>query len=158
MRPKIIKLILISLVLTGVTVLIHGIGTLYSIFYIAGAWNKKNYSLKAFSVEILVIRLVVFLLLLHLGEAAIWASFYYAAGLLPTMETAMYFSLTSYATLGYGDVVLSGQWRLLGPIEALVGVLIMGWSTGVIVTVILRTYTNRLNLKFSDQNRLNEQK
>jgi hypothetical protein len=148
-----IKLLLVSLGLTGATVLLHGIGTLYFILRVAKRWNKKNYSFKAISVEILVIRLVLFLLLLHLTEAAIWAVFYNLGGLLETFETAMYFSLASYATLGYGDVVLSGNWRLLGPIEAAVGVLMMGWSTGVIVAVILRTYAQRLNRRGTEPNK-----
>jgi hypothetical protein len=53
-----------------------------------------------------------------------------AAGL----ETAAYFSLTSYTTVGYGDIPL--PWRLLGPLEAAVGVLMLGWSTGMLVAAI----------------------
>jgi hypothetical protein len=55
---------------------------------------------------------------------------------LPDLETAAYFSLTCYTTVGYGDVVLPEPWRLLGPLEAAVGVLMLGWSTGVLVAVI----------------------
>ena len=148
-----LKLLLVSLGLTGMTVLMHGVGTLYSFLHIAAIWNKKSYSLMAISVELLVTRLVVYLLLLHLTEAAVWAAFYYIGNLLETFETAMYFSLTSYATLGYGDVILSGQWRLLGPIEAMVGVLMMGWSTGIIVAVILRAYAHRLNMNVKEPNK-----
>lgn len=147
-----LKLLLVSLGLTGLTVMVHGVGVLYIIRHMVGLWKKKNYSAKALGAEILIIRLIVFLLLLHLLEGAIWAAAYRIGGLLPTAEKAMYFSLTSFATLGYGDVVLSGHWRLIGPIEALVGVLMMGWSTGLIVTVILRAYTKRLNVEFYSQN------
>jgi hypothetical protein len=66
----------------------------------------------------------------------VWALFFVAVGGLPDLETALYFSLTSYATLGYGDVVLPEPWRLLGPIEATVGTLMLGWSTGILVAVI----------------------
>ena len=63
-------------------------------------------------------QLVGALLLLHLAEAVVWALFYVLVGALPDLETAVYFSLTSYTTVGYGDVVLPEPWRLLGPIEA----------------------------------------
>ncbi len=145
-----IKLLLISLVLTGVTVLLHGVGTLGIILRISSIWKKKRQAQKTVLAEIMVMRLVVLLLLLHLVEAAVWAAYYFAAGLLETPESALYFSLTSYGTLGYGDVVLAGSWRMLGPIESLVGVLMMGWSTGIIVAVILRVYAVRLRLDFSE--------
>jgi hypothetical protein len=78
------------------------------------------------------------LLVLHLIEAALWAAYYRLTGILLEMESAIYFSLTSYTTLGYGDVVLPAPWRLLGPIEAAVGILTFGWSTAIIVAVITR--------------------
>jgi voltage-gated potassium channel Kch len=81
-------------------------------------------------------QLVGALLLLHIAEALVWALFYVLAGALPDLETAAYFSLTSYTTVGYGDVVLPEAWRLLGPIEAAVGVLMLGWSTGILVVAI----------------------
>ena len=84
------------------------------------------------------------LLLLHWFEAAAWATFYWGFGVLPDFETSMYFSLTSYTTLGYGDVVLPRQWRLIGPFEAAVGILMFGWSTGVMVAAISRMYSRRL--------------
>jgi hypothetical protein len=148
-----LKLLFFGLGLTSVTVLIHGIGVLYVIRRMGRLSKKKDYFAKALGAEMLIIRLIVFLLLLHLAEAAVWAAVYRIGGLLTSIETAMYFSLTSFATLGYGDVVLSGSWRLLGPLEALVGVLMMGWSTGIIVTVILRSYAKRLDVEFANQNK-----
>ena len=66
----------------------------------------------------------------------VWAAFFVLIGALPDIELAMYFSLTSYTTVGYGDVLLPEPWRLLGPLEAAVGVLMLGWSTGILVAVI----------------------
>ena len=81
-------------------------------------------------------QLVSTLLLLHLAEAVVWALFFVLVGGLPDFESAAYFSLTSYTTVGYGDVVLPAPWRLLGPLEAAAGVLMLGWSTGILVAVI----------------------
>jgi hypothetical protein len=52
----------------------------------------------------------------------------------------------SYTTVGYGDVHPPLSWRLVGPIEAAVGVLMMGWSTGVIVAALQRLYTHHVDL------------
>jgi len=89
-------------------------------------------------VEIQIVRTVAILLFLHLGEAIVWAVFYLIAHILPDFETSVYFSITSYTTMGYGDVVLHAPWRLLGPIEGAVGILMFGWSTAIIVTAVSR--------------------
>jgi hypothetical protein len=136
-----IKLILSALVLTAITVIIHGVGTVASARRVAGLWTARKDRLGRLGAELLVARLVSMLLLLHLAEAVVWALFFLLVGALPDLETAAYFSLTSYTTVGYGDVVLPAPWRLLGPLEAAVGVLMLGWSTGVLVAVIGRVYS-----------------
>jgi voltage-gated potassium channel len=136
----VITLILCALGLTAVTVVVHGAG--------AGAAFRRFLRLSSgvserrtrMGKELLLVRLVSLLLLLHLSEAVLWALFLVSVGALPTMEAAAYFSLTSYTTVGYGDVVLPERWRLLGPIEAAVGVLMLGWSTGILVAVIGAAY------------------
>ena len=92
------------------------------------------------AVELVMSELIGTWLLLHLAEAIVWALFLVWIGGLPDLETAMYFSLTSYTTVGYGDVLLSPRWRLLGPIEAAAGVLMLGGSTGILIAVIGATY------------------
>lgn len=139
-----VKLLLVSLALTCITVLVHGVGTFYSIRWIARHWQQKPYARTTWGAEFLIIQLVSFLLLLHISEISIWAAFYYFSGALGDFKTAEYYSLMSYTTVGYGDVIVKGPWRLVGPIESLVGVLMMGWSTGVILTAILKAYTQRL--------------
>lgn len=73
---------------------------------------------------------------LHTIEAAIWAGFYRWGGLFPDFETSLYFSLTSYSTLGYGDTVLPQNWRLLGTIEGISGVLLCGLSTAFLFAIV----------------------
>ena len=80
------------------------------------------------------------LLVLHLVETAVWATAYTAAGVFADFETSFYFSIKSYTTVGYGDVLPPTSWRLLGPIEAAVGVLMLGWSTSIIVATVQRIY------------------
>jgi hypothetical protein len=77
-----------------------------------------------------------YLILLHLLEISIWGVFYLWQECLPDVETAFYFSGVTYATIGYGDVVLAKPWRLFGPIEGLTGILMCGLSTGFFFAVV----------------------
>jgi hypothetical protein len=138
--------ILFALGLTSITVLIHALGTLEAIAHLSRVWQRTLAKQRLLASEVHIVRVVSILLLLHLLEAGIWATFFVAAGVLPDLETAVYFSLTSYTTIGYGDVVLPPPWRLLGPIEGAVGILMFGWSTSIMVTAIPRIYGSRLRL------------
>jgi hypothetical protein len=135
-----LTLILSALGLTVVTVIIHGAGTVAAMGRAVRRRTGLTNAPGRLAVELVMSELIGTLLLLHLAEAIVWALFLAWIGGLPDLETAMYFSLTSYTTVGYGDVVLPPRWRLLGPIEAAVGVLMLGWSTGILIAVIGATY------------------
>ncbi len=94
--------------------------------------------------ELLMVSLVGSLLLIHLFEMGMWAAIYWWWGMLPDFETAAYYSSTAYSTVGFGDVLLPDQWRILGPIESSVGVLMLGWSTAIIVAAVHKVYRERL--------------
>jgi hypothetical protein len=135
-----INQILLALVLTIATVLIHAVGIVHIVLPLAGVWSRKA------EVQIIrapvtsLVRLVSALLLLHIVEMCIWAAAFFALGVLPDFETSLYFSLKSYTTVGYGDVLPEPSWRLIGPIEAAVGILMLGLSTGFIVAAVQRIY------------------
>lgn len=133
--------------LTCATVIIHAVGTMAAIAHHVRIWQQRMRQHRRLAFEPQIVWVVSVLLLLHLIEAGVWAVIYRLAGLLPDTETAIYFSITSYTTVGYGDVVLPSPWRLLGPIEAGVGILMFGWSTGIMVAVINRIYGARLRLQ-----------
>jgi len=135
-----LTLILSALGLTVVTVIIHGAGTVAAMGRAVRRRAGHTNTAGRLIVELVMSELIGTLLLLHLAEAIVWALFLVWIGGLPDLETAMYFSLTSYTTVGYGDVVLPERWRLLGPIEAAVGILMLGWSTGILVAVIGTIY------------------
>ena len=127
--------------LVVVCVVIHGLGTLVVIDRFAKSLQSSQGRI---ATGMLTIRVVSSLLLLHLLEASAWAVLYWLAQAFPDGETAFYFSLTSYTTVGYGDVVLPPDWRLLGPIESATGILMFGWSTGVMVAAINRIHVDQL--------------
>jgi voltage-gated potassium channel Kch len=135
-----IRPVLAALGLTAVTVIIHALGTAAATGRVVRLWTGRTGRPGRLAAELLLAELVGGLLLLHLAEAIVWALFFLVIGSLPNFESAAYFSLTSYTTVGYGDLVLPEPWRLLGPIEAAVGVLMLGWSTGILVMVISVMY------------------
>jgi hypothetical protein len=81
----------------------------------------------------------------HLIEIAMWAAAFLAIGEISTFEKAFYFSAENYTSLGYGDIVLSERWRLLGPLEAINGLLLFGLSTAVMFAVLSRLVSGRLH-------------
>ncbi len=81
----------------------------------------------------------------HVIEISIWALFYYfksPINEIPTMEAALYFSTSSFTTVGFGDLVLSEDWRLLSSFEAINGMILFGWSTAFIFEVFRHVYSH----------------
>jgi Ion channel len=89
---------------------------------------------------LLLIGITGWIVLVHLVEIAVWALFYTWTNSLPDLATAVYFSAVTYTTTGYGDLVLPAEWRLVGGVEALTGILMCGLSTGFFVAVISRIH------------------
>ena len=87
--------------------------------------------------------LIMTLLIGHLAQMAVWATAFMAAGEFETFAIAFYHSAVNYTTLGYGDIVMSEKWRLLGPQEAVSGTLAFGWSTAALVTIVIRLNRDR---------------
>lgn len=75
---------------------------------------------------------------LHGLEIWAYALLYLLAGALPNFETALYFSTSTYTTIGYGDVLLGPSWRLVGAIEGASGIILLGWSTAFFVAMVGR--------------------
>ena len=79
-------------------------------------------------------------LLLHLLEIVVWAIGYACLGAMPDLTSAIYFSAVTYTTTGYGDLLLPQDWRLVGAIEALTGILMGGLSTGMFFAVFSKIF------------------
>jgi hypothetical protein len=91
-----------------------------------------------------LVRTAGWTLVLHLVQIALWGGFYAWTGAVPGLADALYFSAVTYTTTGYGDLVLPEQWRIVGGIEALTGILMCGLSTGFFFAVFARLF--RLNV------------
>jgi hypothetical protein len=86
----------------------------------------------------IMVATVSVLLLAHTLEVAVWSGAYLLIELAPR-DQVFYFAFVNYTTLGYGDIVPPANWRLIGPITAMSGVLLFGWSTAVIFEVLRTT-------------------
>ncbi len=125
-----------AFLLSGICVVIHSAGMV--LLGIPLVSRREAIGQRAGSVynSLLLIATFAVLTLLHLVENCIWAAFYYWQGLFGNYETSLYFSLGTYTTIGYGDVVLPEKWRLLGAMQGLSGVLLCGLSTAFLFAVV----------------------
>lgn len=111
----------------------------------AAAWRLQRYGHAGDEIgrALLLSGLTAWLFMAIVLEALLWALSYLFNPLiteLPDLETAFYFSMVTFTTLGFGDVVLAGPWRILTSIQAANGVIIFGWTTALIFYFIQRLY------------------
>ena len=107
---------------------------------------RAGYSGESFRKNVAIMIVITFVMAAaHLLEIALWATAFCASGEVATFDTAFYFSAVNYTSLGYGDIVLSDRWRLLGPLEAINGLLLFGLSTAVMFAVLSRLVASRLH-------------
>ena len=95
-------------------------------------------------IDLAIVALAVsFAFVAHLIEIALWAVLFVICGEFQEFGNAYYHSAVNYTTLGYGDLLLTPSWRLLGPLEAANGALMFGVSTAMIFAVIQRLLLTR---------------
>ncbi|MNV61478.1 Ion channel [compost metagenome] len=104
-------------------------------------FKDSGRSHKTLALDILLLGMVMLLMLLMLlgnfAQMIIWAALFMLIGEFEEGATAMYYSAVNFATLGYGDIVMSERWRMLGPLEAANGILMFGVSTAVMTAAVM---------------------
>jgi hypothetical protein len=100
---------------------------------IAGTTDELHVFMR---ISALMLVTVVALTATHISEIALWAAFMTIAGISAPNLTPLEFAFENYVALGYGDVVAGSGWRLIGPIIALNGLLLIGWSVAIIFEVM----------------------
>ena len=133
--------LLLAGVMVGSTVTIHFAGLLILMWML----RARGHNFRAHESVLGQIAAIVFVVLglvaIHTVEIWLYAILYYWLGALGHFEEALYFSTTSFTTIGYGDVVLDRQWRILGAIEGANGLILFGWSTAFLFSVTARIRT-----------------
>lgn len=84
----------------------------------------------------LLLAATIGIIAIHTVEIWLYAALYLGLGALAHFEEALYFSTVTYASIGYGDVLLPHEWRILGAIEGAAGIIMLGWSTAYLVSLL----------------------
>jgi ion channel len=135
--------LLIASCLVATTVIIHAGGLGMALSHALRSTGRPE--TRFWPITWLLIRIAWLLLLFHLFEIAVWALFFWWEKCLPDVESSFYFSGVTYATLGYGDLLLPKEWRLFGPLEALTGNLMVGLSIAFFFVVVSKKMLQRMD-------------
>jgi len=120
------------------TILIHGMAVMMAVNFFRRERRLGRPGI-SFRVDFAIVALVLSCAFMaHLLEIGLWAGLFLFCGEFQALGTAYYFSAVNYTTLGYGDIIMSPSWKLLGPLEAADGCLMFGVSTAMIFAVIQR--------------------
>jgi hypothetical protein len=138
-----VKFALIGAILVIITVILHAVGTTGWLRVLGRRYADEEGLVRAGKTLQALIGTVIVLLVLHTLQIIVWAYAYLAivpAGELDSFEVAVYFSFVTFTTLGYGDITLSEGWRLLSGIQALNGIMLVGWSTAMLFAVVQKSW------------------
>ena len=128
---------LIALAIAGVTVVIHAGFMVAAERLFPGIADGGSGQLRK---ALAVAAIVVWFMLSIITQCWVWALTMVWLGALGTTEESLYFTVVTFTTLGYGDVVLDGRWRLLGAFAATNGTIIIGWTTALVFLAVQRIY------------------
>ena len=130
--------------IVAVCLIIHVAGILFMAGWLLRRREELAQTASTKQFAVLIVTLFAGIMFLHIVQTSLWAIFYYVQGLFSDFETSLYFSMVSFTTLGYGDVLLPRRWRLLGVIEGFSGVLLCGVSTAFIFAAVNAMFQLRL--------------
>lgn len=139
--------LLIGSLLTMITIAIHAVGTTAWVRLLRRIRSSRGQPVVMSKMVAILCGTGVYLLLLHLLEVTCWAFAYLSTpGIenLTSIEEAIYFSMVTFSSLGYGDIVIAAPYRLLSGIEAMTGLLIFGWSAALFFAILGRMMSEYL--------------
>jgi hypothetical protein len=147
---------LIGAALIATTVVIHAVGTTYWVKFLSEHFTGKDGRVDTRRSFRILISTGLVLAALHAIQISLWAIVYRNisyAGEIDTFETAVYFSFVTFTTLGYGDITLSESGRVLSGIQALNGILLVGWSTAILFAVVQKLWQSDRSFNVPDERR-----
>jgi hypothetical protein len=129
---------LVSTAVSACNIAIHAI-VMAAVLRVARIASERATSRQSLRLIAVMIATVSVLMAAHIAEVIVWSFAYAIIGVAPPGTDLIYFAFVNYTTLGYGDVTPLQRWHLLGPMTAMNGVLLFGWSTAVIFAVLRKT-------------------
>lgn len=133
-----LRQLLVGAAVSICNIAIHAL-VMTSVVKVANALSAKKTKRSSLFLPSVMVGTMSVLMAAHVCEVAVWALAYLIVDAVPKGTGLLYFAFVNYTTLGYGDVVPLPDWRLLGPLTAMNGVLMFGWSTAVMFEVLRRT-------------------
>jgi hypothetical protein len=130
--------LLLATLMVALTVTIHFFGLLGLLRVLRAQGRRFRAHVSLVGQGALILFVVFGIFAIHTAEIWLYAAVFEALGEFPDFETALYFSTVTFASLGYGDIAMSPQWRLFGSIEAANGVILFAWSTAFLLNVMSR--------------------
>jgi hypothetical protein len=130
--------LLVGSLVSVINIMIHALATVAAVSIARRAGFKPATWPRLHLMGVMVATVLV-LMLAHTIEIAVWSLSYALVGAAPEGSELLYFAFVNYTTLGYGDVTPVKEWRLVGPMAAMNGILMFGWSTAVLFEVLLKT-------------------
>jgi len=129
----------------AVTTVIHAGFMVFGVGALGAALRRAILPLPHWKAAIVVSCFVLIMFGATIVEVWTWSGLFVFIGALPSLEEATYFSVVTYSTLGYGDIVLGPEWRLLASIAAVNGLILFGWTTALVFIVVQRVYGRNQN-------------
>ena len=126
---------LVSIAVSVCNIAIHAI-VMAAVLWVARLADERATARQSLRLVAVMIATVSVLMAAHIVEVVVWSLAYMMVGAAPPGTDFIYFAFVNYTTLGYGDVTPIERWQLLGPMTAMNGVLLFGWSTAVIFAVL----------------------
>jgi hypothetical protein len=142
---------LVAFAIVAVCLLLHVASIVFLADWMLDRREKSKEKMGLLGYMLLLIIAFSVIIVLHMVEVSLWAVFYSAHSLFPDFETSLYFSITSYTTIGFGDVVLPRSWRMLGGIEGVTGVLLCGLSTAFVFAIVNVMFQMRVQRRTNTQ-------
>ena len=135
---------LVSIAVSICNIAIHAI-VMAAVLWVARAASERATSHQSLRLIAIMTATVSVLMAAHIAEVILWSFAYAIIGVAPPGTNLIYFAFVNYTTLGYGDVTPLQRWHLLGPMTAMNGVLLFGWSTAVIFAVLQKAFMPRIS-------------
>lgn len=135
--------ILLGTLMMVLTTGVHSMFTVAAVFML-DRWMHRRDNVRPYETLALISGTILVFFVAALIEVGIWAAAYLALGALRGVESSLYYSMVTFTTLGYGDIVLPDRWRLLSSFEAANGIIMFGWTTAVVMYVVQRTFSRVL--------------
>jgi hypothetical protein len=129
---------LIGCSVSVINIMIHALITLVAIGIARQAGLQHTSRPRSHLMTVMVVTALV-LMIAHTVEIVVWSLAYAMVGAAPAGSDLLDFAFVNYTTLGYGDVTPLKEWRLIGPMTAMNGILMFGWSTAVLFEVLRKT-------------------